>query len=247
VASVHLQFNHGSETEPRGHALVYFHGAAQSEQLLATYCLILPIALDVSRYVPPVFASQISSLGMEQVSAFAFPPIPEKVESPEFLRRLAELRGDDLVYGGSLSLEDLQSTVNRVNECVQEYQRLYTEHQQRRSQEPSSLQVDEVLYEFLGDRGRLEELAKLLGKLRFAVDGQDHKLAEETQTQIRSLTRFFPPEYQMEALLAAARSSEARASLLAQLYLDRCYRLLEQDFRGAQEVEARIHQQQGLG
>ena len=239
-----LTFEQGNEAEPRGHALVYFHDATQGEQLLATYFIILPIALDVSRYVPPIFASQMGNLGLEQVSAFAFPPVPEKVEDYAQVKRLAELRSDDLIYGGSLSLQDVQGVVVQMNEGVQMYARLCAEYQQREAQEAPSYQVDEVVYELLGERGRLEELAKLLGKLRFAVDGNDHKQLQETQEQIQPLTRFFPAQYQIEALLAAAQAPGAEAGLLAQLYLERCYKLLEEDFLGVQQVEARIQEQQ---
>ena len=93
-----LTFELGREEEPRGHALVYFHDASQPGQILATYFIVLPVALDISKYIPPMFAAQMGAIGVEEVSAFAVPPVPDRAEGYDQLKRLAENGGVAAVH-----------------------------------------------------------------------------------------------------------------------------------------------------
>ncbi len=92
----------------------------------------------------------------------------------------------------------------------------------------------------MGDRDRLGELSKLMGKLRFAADGSDVRLIGETQEEILTLSKFFPEHYRIARLANVAAMPASIGSLLAQLYLERCYKLYEEDYRRLQEVEGEI-------
>ena len=59
------------------------------------YVVILPLAVDFAKYIPPVLASQVKDTSLEEFSAFAIPPVPEVMQSYEFLEELARLRGDE--------------------------------------------------------------------------------------------------------------------------------------------------------
>ena len=76
-----LYFERGAKETPKGHALVYFRQKYDSETVLATYMIALPIKVDVSKYIPPMFASQMQGMASQDLSGFAFPPLPEKFES----------------------------------------------------------------------------------------------------------------------------------------------------------------------
>src|SRR5581483_9326116 len=97
------RFELGDPDRPKGHALLYFQSADGRGEILATYIVVLPIAINPAKYIPPVFAGRMPPAA--SVSATALPPIPETMESIAAVRRLAEFRGDDLLDGGVVEPE----------------------------------------------------------------------------------------------------------------------------------------------
>jgi hypothetical protein len=79
-----------------------------------------------------------------------------------------------------------------------------------------------------------------LGKLRFALDGHDTGTIDEVTDEINTLARHLPGDFQVSDLLAAARDASSKGSKLAQLYLDRCFRLSAGDFPSALNLERQI-------
>ena len=68
-----LYFERGSRETPKGHALVYFRQRYNQDEIMATYIITLPIKVDVSKYIPPMFAAQIQGMNSQELSGFAFP------------------------------------------------------------------------------------------------------------------------------------------------------------------------------
>ena len=58
-----LKFEIGSSASPRGHALVYFIDASDPSKIGASYIVVLPVNVDIAKYVPPFLAGQIESIG----------------------------------------------------------------------------------------------------------------------------------------------------------------------------------------
>ena len=79
-AVMELKFEIGDSSQPRGHALLYFTDAS-SDKIFATYVVLLPITVDVSKYVPPFLMNQVGDTVPGDMSAFAFPPAPEEIEN----------------------------------------------------------------------------------------------------------------------------------------------------------------------
>jgi len=104
----------------------------------------------------------------------------------------------------------------------------------------TSYNVNEVLFSFMSERDKLGELSRLLGKLRFAVEGQDSQEAEEVAAEISTLGRHLPESFQVPSLLAVAKDTSQQASKLAQLYLDRCFRLSDGDISSAADLDQQI-------
>ena len=75
----------------------------------------------------------------------------------------------------------------------------------------------------MGERDKLSELAKLVGKLRFAAEGTDPRMVREIEEEIATLARFLPERYNIPRLVQATATPSAGAAVLAQLYLERCY------------------------
>ena len=61
-----------------------------------------------------------------------------------------------------------------------------------------------------------------------------------TCEQITLVGRHLPEGYQVAGLIRAAGDSSNRGATLAQLYLDRCYRLMEGNDQRAHELEQKI-------
>ncbi len=68
-----FQFERGTPLRPRGHALVYFQDVA-SDRLLATYVVVLPVPMDIAKYLPPFLAPYMGQATPRELAAFALTP-----------------------------------------------------------------------------------------------------------------------------------------------------------------------------
>ncbi len=244
-----ITFDRGDLQKPKGHALVYFRTSLEPDKVYATYIIVLPIKVDFAKYVPPFLASHLGSVPLSDLAAFSLPPVPEEVGSYQELQRLAEIRDDDLLHAGTMYRFDLPEMMEAVGEAVRYYSQIWADYTKLATAasksagveaEEGSAGVSEVLYSLMNDRDRLIELAKLVGKLRFAVESKDYQMGEETENEIKLLSRYLPERYYIPSLLQAVMDSSVRGAQLAQLYLDRCYKLSDGDEAGALDLERRI-------
>jgi len=250
---MNLDFEQGDPKAPKGHALVYYRSIEASGQLLMTYVVVLPVAVNVAKYMPPFLAPQLGALAPAELSSFAFPPVPEVLEGGVSPLALAKARGDDLIFGGTVSPRDVTGLLGLVNDAVQAYAEAYGASQKSasapaREEAAPGHAVTEVLYAFMEPQEKLKELSQMVGKLRLAVETRDAALRREAEEEVRILGRYFPSEYRIERLLAAASQPKAAGARLAQLYVERCYKLSREEYRdmGALEEEIRtLEAQQG--
>ena len=92
----------------------------------------------------------------------------------------------------------------------------------------------------MSESDKLGELSKLLGQLRFAVDGSDQANAGEVSAEITVLARHLPDNFRVNDLLEVARDNSERSSQLAKLYIDRCFRLSAGEEGAADELAIQI-------
>lgn len=243
-----LSFRRGHPDAPKGHTLLYFQDNSDSRKVYATYVVVLPVAVDFVKYMPPFLSSQLGGVSPDDLSAFAFPPVPEPFAELPILDALAATRDDDLLFGGTVDATHIPDLLPTVAELVQEYAQIYSAFivtQQSPpgtdiQQESPELDVNSVLYELLGERDRIAELTKLIGKLHFAANGQDSKLSREVEEEIHVLARLLPENYHIQRLLEAAQTQASHGSELAQLYLERCYKLASQEFEAVPKLDEQI-------
>lgn len=244
-----LTYEHGEAAAPKGHALLYFRTTGEPPKLYATYLLTLPIAIDLVKYMPPFLAPHMEEMKGQEMSAFAFPPVPEEIPSYQQLQALANARGDDLLYGGAIDPDQIQGLLNTVNEIVQLYAHSYAtsdstipieDPQETSLEHLSGVGVDEILYELMSEHDRLADFARLVGKLRFACEGQDPRQVREVEEEMDPLLKHLPDTYRIQQLLRAAKTSTSTGGKLAQLYLERCYKLANEDYLQVGEIEERI-------
>lgn len=240
-------FERGDPARPRGHALAYFRASHDPDKLYATYIIVLPISVDIGKYVPPFLASQLGNVSLSDFSAFAMPPVPEEVSSHRELEGLAKIRDDDLLDGGTVTASGLSDMMQTVTSLVGEYAQVWADSpkpaiplESAEEVQEDSVGVNEVLYSLMNERDRLAELSKIVGRLRFAVEGNDTDTRDEMRHEVGLLSRYLPEQYHIPSLLQALMDSSTRGGELAQLYLDRCYKLSNGDDAGARDLEARI-------
>lgn len=243
-------FQRGDPARPRGHALLYFREPDDRDQLWATYIVVPPIALDLARYVPPMFAAQLASEAAAGPAAYPLPPFPEKVAGLAQLERLAGARDDDLLDGGTLDPSDLQRTLVRVTEIAQWYAgRVHDYLAQLPEPEPElavepepagAFDVDALLISLMTDAEKVSRLAKLTGTLRYAVEGGDEPLIRDTVAEMERVAQHLPERYRAGELIAAARRRDSLGGRLAELYIERCYKLANEDYAALPALEEQI-------
>lgn len=248
---MNLEYVLGDPSRPRGHALLYFSQSNVQISVLATYIVVLPSSVDVTKYMPPILAPQVTAGVMTNLSSFAFPPVPEEFESHLSIQQIADSRGDDLLFGGEVPSNDTAELLGKVNELVEQYASAYSTYINSIATDESgidqyttfvndTLQVTDVLYEFMDLQQKLGELTTILSKMRLALESDDQALLAECKGEISILGKYVPRDFQLHRIadLTTVRSNASQK--LAQAYVDRCYKLAQEDYLGLQEVDAYI-------
>jgi hypothetical protein len=239
----------GDAHRPRGHALLFFRDGDDPDEVWATYLVVTPIQMDLGKYIPAAFAPQLAGqLQAAGPTAYPLPPIPEKIaQGLAWLEQLAELRGDDLLDGGVLRLTDPLSALQPVAEIGAQYAAECSTYFAAAESTPpapeqaqTTVDVDDLLLQAAPDRDKVSRLARLVGTLRYAIEGGDQRLAEETTEEMQRVARRLPDKYRAAELIVAAAAPDTRSGRLAQLYVDRCYRLADEDYAALAELDRKI-------
>lgn len=251
-----LSYQRGDVARPRGHALVYFTSWSDPAAVFATYLIVPPIAVEISKYIPPMFASQLQGMqGAAGITFFPYPPIPEQVEGEALLERLAAARDDDLISGGSVDTSSPERLLQAATEAGQQYFGSFSAYISSYSPaEPEplaeipagsvSVDANELRYILMGERERLRELTVLIGQLRDSIAG-DPSLMAATEAEIRVVGKLLPDKYRVDETLLAAREPGPQGLRLTQLYLDRAFRLADEKYEAVAELEAEIRSIKG--
>src|SRR5213593_1760014 len=204
-------YERGDSRRPVGHALLYFTTGSPDE-VQATYIVVPPIMIDFAKYVPPLLASSLGSAGLlAQTTFLPLPPAPEPLSLAE-LRRIAAIRGDDVLVAGNAGAWDAASLMVRVAELGDAYATAYRdaiarEPELEQEAEPASSDsgsASALLYSVLSETERLEELSRQVGRLRYALEGKDSVLAESTRDEMRAIAAYLPGKYRTDELIEAA-------------------------------------------
>jgi hypothetical protein len=243
-----LTFERGQAAAPAGHALVFFTNSTDGSTL-ATYLVVLPITIQITKYIPPMLAAQLPLGDFKNAGALPLPPVPEPVESRAFVERLADQRRDDLIDGGKLNPADLGRAMTVVGEIAQKYAASYEAALARLpaatvdvvpTDSVSDVSASDVIYGLMSEDQRLGELAKLAGQLRYAVDGGDVRQVDDLSADIERLGQHLPASYRVGEFVAAARRPGPAGRELSTLYLDRCYKLAREDYTDLSRIEREI-------
>jgi hypothetical protein len=225
-----------------------------------TYCIVPPLPISLTKYLPPFVAAQMSAedlQDMTNVSGMPISPIMEEGSTLDDLQTLAERRDDDLCDIGNVNVYDTHGRMQLVSQYCTEYGQLYTNYVNGLKQpspslppfsdEPTAfddLDAEELLIQTMTDRQRLAELSKLVGLTRYALEGRDTHLVEETRRRMQRIARQLPDKYRSNELITAAADPHDRGSRLAELYIERGYKLLDEEYADIPNIEHAIRELQ---
>jgi hypothetical protein len=255
-----IRFLRGDSQAPKGHASFVARSSVDSRTVLCTYCVVPPMPLSLAKYLPSFLAAQLSLEELQDatnVPVMPIPPMLEEGNSLEHLEMLAEERDDDLCDIGTISPRDEAGRMQMVAQGCQEYGQLYMNHASRFKQEPAVLSsiedepvplddmdAEELLIQTMTERQRLAELSKLIGVARYALDGKDTHLLQETKQRMQRIGRQMAEKYRINELIAAATSPQPRGARLAELYIERGYKLLDEEYADIPGIERSIRELQ---
>jgi hypothetical protein len=259
-----LQFESGSADQPRGHAILYARLAGGGERFAATYCIVPPISFSIGKFLPPIFGGQLPLEELAQADSMnpmPIPPILEDVADVDALREVAERRGDDLCYLGVLLISDDSQRLTFAAEAATEYGRAYVNYQESWPTTPTPVDSSadssaagaqltdadarDMVTSLLPERDRLSELARMISQARYAMDVRDDRQLSEVGAQMRRVAATLPEKYRASLLVDAALRADAPGAQLAELYLQRAYKLLDEDYAGIPPIEQRIRELRG--
>jgi hypothetical protein len=220
-------------------------GSGGGEPVHAIYVIVSPVPFDIGKYLPPILAGQAAQFEMGAFAAVALPPIPETVGTLDQVTALAEARDDDLIDLGALPIGGPAAALPHVQEVVQWYKTAYESAIGETPMSPpdelhGEFDPDALLYEVLGDRERLTELSKLVGSLRYGLDVHDGGMVQSAEERMRKLTRYLPDRFRGNELIEAAANPDERGARLAELLLQRCFKLVDEDYAAVGELERQI-------
>ena len=236
-----LIFELGDREMPVGHALIYFRD--EHDAVVATYVSVPPIKFDLTSYLPGFLTGAMQGLDLgNAMVATPMPPIPEEVASIEYLRALAERRRDDLVFAGAVNRSNPMQVAADTAEAAREYGERYgASHPPEEASDVDHgplVDPDSARYVEMTEQEKLNELSMLTGRLRDSIQrgGADADIAR----QMRSLGRTLPDKYRVGEVLAAASVPGERGQRLAQLHLERCYKLYNEDYLDLERIDREI-------
>ena len=106
------------------------------------------------------------------------------------------------------------------------------------------MDADELLIQTMTDRQRLAELGKLVGVARYALEGHDDHQLQETKARMQRVAQSLPDKYRSTELTEAAFDPRERGARLAELYLERAYKLLDEEYADIPSIERAIRELQ---
>jgi len=252
-----IQFLRGNPQTPKGHAILVARGMGFAGATYCTYCVVPPIPMSsIAKFIPPFLAAQLPAEQLQDTEVSAegmpIPPILEEVDNFEYIKALAEHRDDDLCDIGSISSRDDMTRMQMAIAGSQEYTSLYMDfiaRVQPEKAEPVSepltlneIDPEELFFQTMPDRQKLAELGKLIGTARYAIEGHDSALLQDTRRKMQRIVHLLADKYRGSDLVAAAIDPDERGAKLAELYLKRAYKLLDEEYADIPAIERSIRE-----
>jgi hypothetical protein len=256
-----LRFLRGDPQAPMGHVIFVARSTSDPRAVFSTYCIVPPTPLSLAKYLPSFLASQLPAEELRDannVNVMPIPPMLEEGSSLEHLQMLAERRDDDLCDLGSINPRDESMRMQLVAEGCQAYGQLYLNYTMTfekvtaashsaidKANTPlDDFSTEDLLVQTMTDRECLTELGKLVGMARYALEGHDADLLSETRLKMQRIAGRLAEKYRSSELMSAASDQSERGARLAELYLERSFKLLDEEYADIPRIERAIRELQ---
>lgn len=255
-----MRFLRGNSQAPKGHAILIAHSASNPQVIYCTYCVVPPIPMSLAKYLPPMFAAQLPADELRDAAntpgGMPIPPMLEEGKTLRQLELLAERRDDDLCDIGTVSANDEGMRMQMAAISSSEYGQLHANYMSSFSDTSDTfpeiggsasldeLDAEELLLQTMSDRQKLTELGKLVGTARYVLEGHDTALLQETKQRMQRIANLLAEKYRGSELVNAAVDPSERGAKLAQLYLNRAFKLLDEEYADIPDIERSIRELQ---
>ena len=249
-----LKFIIGDPSRPSGHAMVYFDS---DEIIYAAYVIDLPIKMtaeDISKYVPPIYSEQIDQLEIDKMMSkknLAYPPGPEKYDGDLIsLKKLCEIRKDDLLYGGTIEVTNAINSMSKLNQIADEYSELckvffdenlimkeiFNESNNDNDKNNKSIK-DENTYSLMNEANLLTELTKIIGEIDYAETNNEKETIRIQLEKIKTIKDLLPTNRKIDEIIFHVKESNEKSKEIISILLLRAFSLLNEDYIKVQELE----------
>lgn len=256
-----MRFLRGNPQSPKGHAIFVAHSGSNPQTVYCTYCVVPPIPMSLAKYLPPMFAAQLPPDELRDAAnapgGMPIPPMLEEGKTMRQLELLAERRDDDLCDLGTLPSQDEGMRMQTAAISSSEYGQMYANYMSSFQDASSAtapeleeavpldeLDTEELLLQTMSERQKLTEMGKLVGVARYALGGRDTLLLQETKQRMQRIADLLAEKYKGSELVAAAVDPNARGARLAELYLSRAFKLLDEEYADIPGIERAIRELQ---
>ena len=249
-----LKFIIGDPSHPSGHAMVYFD---LDETIYAAYVIDLPIKMtaeDISKYVPPIYSEQIDQLEIDKMMSkknLAYPPGPEKYDGDLIsLKKLCEIRKDDLLYGGTIEVTNAINSMSKLNQIADEYSELckvfFDENlimkeifnEPSRDNDTNNKTIkDGNTYSMMNETNLLTELTKIIGEIDYAETNNEKETIRIQLEKIKTIKDLLPTNRKIDEIIFHVKESNEKSKEIISILLLRAFSLLNEDYIKVQELE----------
>ena len=249
-----LKFIIGDPSRPSGHAMVYFDS---DEIIYAAYVIDLPIKMtaeDISKYVPPIYSEQIDQLEIDKMMSkknLAYPPGPEKYDGDLIsLKKLCEIRKDDLLYGGTIEGTNAINSMSKLNQIADEYSELckvfFDENlimkeifnEPSRDNDTNNKTIkDGNTYSMMNETNLLTELTKIIGEIDYAETNNEKETIRIQLEKIKTIKDLLPTNRKIDEIIFHVKESNEKSKEIISILLLRAFSLLNEDYIKVQELE----------
>jgi len=231
-----INFRLGSSKEPKGHAVIYF---VEEENIFVSYVVDFPITVDMSKYIPEMFADQIPDQDMDKI---IIPPVPEKYEgSMESLENLCNLRGDDLVDGGTINIKDSTLAMSKLSKLGKDYSDICKDFYDNVSLKKifnNSADSSKNDFSNLTESELLAEITKIVGNIKFLKDNNE-SINSEIEN-IDNISSLLPENRKIKEILRYLDLEKKNSEAIISAYISRAYSMFKEDYIKVKELENEI-------
>ena len=231
-----INFRLGSSKEPKGHAVIYF---VEEENIFVSYVVDFPITVDMSKYIPEMFADQIPEQDMDKI---IIPPVPEKYHGNiESLENLCNHRGDDLINGGSILIKDSTLAMSKLSKIGKDYSDICKDFYDNLSLNKifsNSKKISSSEYLNLSESDLLAEVTKIVGKIKFQKDNNES--VDPEIEKVKNISKLLPENRKIKEIINFLDLEKRNSEKIISAYISRAYSMLNEDYIKVKELETEI-------